>query len=336
MVAEGQGAGEERSRRRQRREEGGSSRQHANSKRSPSYKGSEPSTSPRRGRDGVWDSSAPRRGKPVRSKQDAGGQERNRRDGKGTGTPPRRADRQEDRGRGSESRPRPDEPAIPLELTHVHLDKHIRGQLSTLSEENAATVAQHLVAAGAFLEEDPERAYRHAVAAQRRAGRMGVVREALGYAAYRTGRFEEALREFRTVRRLTGSEHTLPLMADCERGLGRPHRAVELLAGEAAGELEREAYLELLMVVAGARMDLGQPQAAALLLDVPELHREVPNRYAGVRSRLMSVYADALERAGETGAAAQWRKRAQALLPAELVHTDDDSGIVDLLDGQES
>ncbi len=336
MVAEGQGTGGERNRRGQRREDAESSRQRANSKRSRPYRGSKPSTSSRRGRDGARESSAPRRERPIRGKQDAAGHGRIRPDGRGAGTPARRADTQEDRRRGADDLPRSDEPAIPAELAHVHLDKHIRGQLSTLSEENAATVAQHLVAAGVFLEQDPERAYQHAVAAQRRAGRMGVVREALGYAAYRTGRFEEALREFRTVRRLTGSEHTLPLMADCERGLGRPQRAIELLAGEAAGDLDREAYLELLMVVAGARMDLGQPQAAALLLDVPELRRQVPARYAEVRSRLMSVYADALERAGETEPAAQWRKRAQALLPAVLADTDDDSAIVDLLDGQEA
>ena len=43
-----------------------------------------------------------------------------------------------------------------------------------------------------------------------------------------TGRYAEALRELRTVRRLSGSSEHLPIMADCERGLGRPERALAL------------------------------------------------------------------------------------------------------------
>lgn len=121
------------------------------------------------------------------------------------------------------------------------------------------------MAAGKFLEDDPERAYGHAQEAVRRAGRVDVVREAAGITAYRTGRYAEALRELRTARRLNGSNEHVPLMADCERGLGRPERALTL-ADEHAGELTREAGVELAIVVSGARLDLGQPEAALAAL----------------------------------------------------------------------
>ncbi len=95
--------------------------------------------------------------------------------------------------------------------------------------------------AAQLLDEDPELAYAHAQAAQRRAGRVGLVREALGIAAYQVGHYEEALRELRTARRLTGSSEHLAVMADCERGLGRPERALDLAASDEAKTLTGRA-----------------------------------------------------------------------------------------------
>ncbi|WP_234996483.1 hypothetical protein [Demequina sp. NBRC 110054] len=120
--------------------------------------------------------------------------------------------------------------------------------------------------AGRLLDYDPERAYQHAQVASQRAGRVDVVREAAALTAYATGRFAEALRELRTVRRLNGSNEHLPLMADCERGLGRPERALEIAREEGASGLSAEAKVELDVVVAGARMDLGEGEAALVLL----------------------------------------------------------------------
>ena len=104
------------------------------------------------------------------------------------------------------------------------LDREARTHLRTLSKENADTVARHLVAAGQVLDDDPELAYQHALAAQRRGGRVDIVREAVALAAYATGRYSEALREARTVRRLSGDDSLRAIEADSERGLGRPER----------------------------------------------------------------------------------------------------------------
>ena len=116
------------------------------------------------------------------------------------------------------------------------------------------------------MDDDPELAYRHAVVAVARGGRVDVVREAGALTAYATGRFAEALREFRTVRRLNGSHEHLALMADCERGLGRPERAIALSQEVAPTDLDETGRIELAIVVAGARLDMGDSESALLTL----------------------------------------------------------------------
>lgn len=81
---------------------------------------------------------------------------------------------------------------------------------------------------------------------------------------YRSGDFGQALKEFRTVRRLSGSAHLLPLMVDCERGLSRPERALELAQSPDAETLRAAERVELLIVTSGIRRDLGQTEAARL------------------------------------------------------------------------
>ena len=120
--------------------------------------------------------------------------------------------------------------------------------------------------AGRLLDEDPEAAYAHAVAARDRAGRIGAVREAAGIAAYLTGRYAEALAELRAARRISGDQGMLPVMADCERGLGRPEKALAMASSPEVRQLDAAGRAEMLIVASGARRDLGQPEAAALLL----------------------------------------------------------------------
>jgi hypothetical protein len=180
------------------------------------------------------------------------------------------------------------------------LDRSVRGRLRTLSKDNADGVGRHLVMVGRLLDTQPELAYEHAQAAVRRAGRVDVVREAAGLAAYRTGRYAEALRELRTVRRLNGSSEHLAIMADCERGLGRPERALALAQEPEADTLDADAKIELAMVVSGARLDLGQADAAVASLSTPAVR-------AGtgiVAIRVAQARAAALEAAGRAEEAA--------------------------------
>jgi hypothetical protein len=66
-----------------------------------------------------------------------------------------------------------------------------------------------LVASGRFIDDDPELAYQHAKTARRLAARLGGVREAVAVTAYLAEHYDEALTEFRAVRRMTGNHEVL-------------------------------------------------------------------------------------------------------------------------------
>jgi tetratricopeptide (TPR) repeat protein len=162
-------------------------------------------------------------------------------------------------------------------------------------------VARYLVAAG--LAEDPEQGYGFAQAAKRLAARVGVVREACGIAAYHTGRWADALSEFRAARRMTGRDDYVPIMADCERALGRPDRAMALVREVSPADLGRAVQIELRIVESGIRRDQGLADAAVLVLQVPEL---TSGRVRPWSARLFYAYGDALlaaDRAEEARAA---------------------------------
>lgn len=199
------------------------------------------------------------------------------------------------------------EPPIDPDVTGRELDEDIRSELGTLSKAAAADVAHHLVMAVRLLDDDPERAYQHTLAARRRAARVGVVREASGVAAYTAGHYAEALAELRAARRITGSAEYLPMMADCERGLGRPRRALDLAADPAGQGLPVGDRIELLIVAAGARRDLGDVAAAVVSLQVPELRADANEPWV---ARLRYAYADSLEAAGRREEARRWFARA--------------------------
>jgi tetratricopeptide (TPR) repeat protein len=122
-----------------------------------------------------------------------------------------------------------------------------------------------------------------------------VVREACGIAAYRTGRWAEALSELRAARRMTGRDDYLPIMADSERALGRLDRALALIREASNADLDRATQIELRIVESGIRRDQGLPDAAVLTLQVPEL---TSGRLRPWSARLFYAYADALLAAG--------------------------------------
>ena len=202
-------------------------------------------------------------------------------------------------------------PEVPADITPDQLDKEVREGLLSLPKDLANLIAVHLLAAErALAEEDAERAYEHAKVARRFGSRVGVVREAAGIAAYRAGRFAEALNDLRAARRLMGADDLLPILADCERGLGRPERALDLIRSSEAERVGRAVRIELAIVESGARRDLGQKEAAVVTLQrLPELRDDEPRPWS---ARLAFAYADALADAGQEKAAADWFYRAMA------------------------
>ena len=196
---------------------------------------------------------------------------------------------------------------MPVSITADQLDPAARAELRTLPSDLADSVARFLVAAGRA--EDPERGYEYALAARRLAARVGIVRETGGIAAYRAGKWAEALADLRAARRLTAQGSYLPLMADCERALGRPDRALALVTDPQTQELSRDTQIELRIVESGIRRDQGFPEAAVVALQVPEL---TDGRLRAGSARLFYAYADALLDAGRPDEARYWFGRAAA------------------------
>lgn len=194
-------------------------------------------------------------------------------------------------------------PAIPSTIEAKQLAPEIRAELFTLDKTTADTVARHLVAAGELMDSDPEAALAHAQAARTRSGRIAAIREAVGIAAYHCGDWAQALAEFRAARRMGSKSQLLPLIADCERGVGRPERAIELARSAEAAALHGDDADEMRIVAAGARADLGHLDQALAVLSSPAPD---PSRTGSTAARLFYAYADTLLTLGRVGEALQW------------------------------
>ena len=212
------------------------------------------------------------------------------------------------------------EPSLPQDITSRDLDPSILQDLRSLSKDNAEQVGRHMVMAATLMQDDPQLALQHARAAKERAGRVAVVRETCGIAAYHAGEWKEALAELRAARRMSGGPGLMAVMADCERGLGHPEKAIEIARSEELSRLDAASMVELAIVVAGARQDMGQFDAAVAELERQDLN---PSRHGVSASRLFYAYADALAAAGRTAEARQWFEHAADADEDELLDAAD-------------
>ena len=241
-----------------------------------------------------------------RDDRDGRGYDRGRDDQRG----PKRFDRDDRSGRGrlddrsnqgysstSEFASRDGGPAIPAGVSPEELDPQALVALETLSGPNRDIVARHLVMAGQLIDLDPQEAYKHAQAAVARAGRVDVVREAAALTAYASGRYEEALREVRAVRRMRGDDSLRAVEADSERGLGHPEKAVEIVDAASTVGMELSEQVELVLVSSGARADLGQSDVGLVIVD-DALARLGDGADETLVRRLMEVKADRLRELG--------------------------------------
>ncbi|GAA4913810.1 hypothetical protein [Streptomonospora salina] len=211
-------------------------------------------------------------------------------------------------------------PRLPDDVAFSELPSEVRNELTGLPKSLADVVGRHMAMAARLLEDEPERAYEHASFARRKASRLGIVREAAGIAAYSVGKWQEALSDLRAARRMTGQDHYLAMIADCERGLGRPERALEIARDPAAEKLEAEDRIELRIVAAGARRDLEQPEAAVVELQIPELKERRARPWV---ARLFYAYADALVAAGRKKEAREYFARASSVDREGLTDADE-------------
>ena len=257
-------------------------------------------------------------GKPGQGRSD----DRRSDDRRSGGRPARGGDdRRASRGPREERQPRTadqavyDGPDLPEHITGEELDRSVSAQLKALPPKLAQRVARHLAAAGSMVDDDPETAYQHTLAARARAPRLAVVREATGEAAYAAGHYAEALSELRAAKRMNGATDYLPIMADCHRALGQPQQAVKLAQSPSVANFASPAKAEMTIVEAGARRDLGQMDAALRVLEQAPLMSKSREPWV---VRLRYAYADTLEAAGRPTDALMWFHRTDAIDAEEL------------------
>ncbi|MFH8992012.1 hypothetical protein [Streptomyces sp. NPDC017940] len=196
---------------------------------------------------------------------------------------------------------------IPDDVTGDEIDQDVRQELQSLPKGLAEDVARNLVMVAKLIDEDPEGAYGYSKVALRLASRVAAVREAAGFAAYANQKFSEALSEFRAARRMTGSVELWPVMADCERGLGRPEKTLDMAGAPEVHKLDKAGQVEMRLVAAGARRDMGQVDAAIVTLQSPELASSSVQPWT---ARLRYAYADALLAAERADEAREWFAKA--------------------------
>lgn len=151
---------------------------------------------------------------------------------------------------------RPGEPKMPKCIEWSMLSTDDRERLRGLSKEHAENIGLHILAAYTLEERDPELALEHAKWVAHQASRIDFARETLAFVAYRQGDYKLALREFRTAFRMNGFLDYLPFIADCERGMGEPKKAIETAMSDDAKYLRGESKAEMFLVYAGALGDL--------------------------------------------------------------------------------
>lgn len=235
---------------------------------------------------------------------DRGGRKASRyndRSGRGNGR-----DRRDDHRGRPPQRQRVPEPPVLDEVEPADLERGARNELRALGRANAENVARHLVMVQRLLENDPQTAYEHARYATSHAGRVAVVRETAGIAAYLAGHYNEALREIRAARRLSGIDLHRAIEVDCERALGNVDKALQAAKAADPRRLDEIERAELAMVVSSLRHEMGQTDLGLIIIE--DAIRARPSDSDTLR-RLHSVRADRLEELGRLREAAAIRDR---------------------------
>ena len=197
---------------------------------------------------------------------------------------------------------RPGEPKMPKGIEWSMLSSDDRERLRGLSKEHAENIGLHILAAYTLEENNPELALEHAQWVAHQASRIDFARETLAFVAYRQGDYKLALREFRTAHRMNGFLDYLPFIADCERGLGHPKKALEIAMGDDAKQLRGEAKAEMFLVYAGALGDLKMWDKAIEVAHTLGRSKGLAGEY---RMRAVQAEQYFLEEAGRTDEAVE-------------------------------
>ncbi len=126
-----------------------------------------------------------------------------------------------------------------------------------------------------------------------------------GLAAYRGGRWREAVRHLARYRQLSGEEAEVPLVMDSYRALGRRAKVAELWASLRRGTAGADVVAEARIVAAATLADGGDLAGAISLLSAAGAGRRLRNP-AERHLRQWYVLGDLYERAGDFAQAAEY------------------------------
>lgn len=233
---------------------------------------------------------------------------------------PRR--RSETRGTPDHRSRRREGPAVPGgKHPPLHLEDDIVAELRATARPGKGDILVKVFAhaAGAFTEEDYEEAIELGEQSKHIALRSGAVRELLGLAYYRAGRWQEAARELSAYRRLAGSTDQNPVLGDCHRALGKPQRALEICAEIDPRQTDPAIVYEAVIVSAGALADLGRLDEAIARLEKLQLQ---PDNVEEHHVRAWYALADLLQRKGRFTQAKEWFEAVASADPESTDATD--------------
>lgn len=223
---------------------------------------------------------------------------------------------------------RPGEPKMPAGMEWSMLSSDDRMRLRGLSKEHAENIGLHILAAYALEESNPESALAHAKWVARQASRIDITRETLALIAYRQGDYKLANREFRTAYRMNGETDYLPFIADCERGLHHPERAIEIALSDDSKQLTGESKAEMMLVFAGAYADMGKYAQAVKIAHTLSQSRGINGGYRMRALQAEQYFLDQDHRGKEAEALDDTLDKLEALY-ADVDEADLEDDIID-------
>jgi tetratricopeptide (TPR) repeat protein len=127
---------------------------------------------------------------------------------------------------------------------------------------------------------------------------VAAVRELTGLAAYRAGKWREAVRHLDAHALLTDSAEHLPVLMDCQRALHKPKKVADLWTALRQSSPEPDVLAEGRIVAAASLADTGDLQGAIAMLATAGASKALRNP-SNRHIRQWYLLADLYERAGD-------------------------------------
>jgi tetratricopeptide (TPR) repeat protein len=140
------------------------------------------------------------------------------------------------------------------------------------------------------------------------------VRELAGLAAYRTGRWREAVRHLTAFGELSDATEHLPILMDCQRALHKPKKVAELWAELRQRSPEPDVLAEGRIVAAASLADGGDLNGAIAMLATAGASKALRNP-SERHVRQWYLLADLYERAGDVPRAREYFERVLRAAP---------------------